>query len=279
MQTKKGIQLFGDMPIFVAYDSVDVWTNSQQFKLDEELNPTVVTGVPPDYFSETGQRWGNPHYNWLVMQQDGFSWWLSRVSSALSQFDILRIDHFRGLEAVWEIDAKEETAIHGNWVKSPGVELLQQMQQSFSALPLVAEDLGMITPEVVALKNQFGLPGMSVLQFGFDGNSDNPHSLSNQMENSVVYTGTHDNDTTLGWFESLDQHTSRMVKSRLSVCEGEMPWPVIVAALNSPAQWAIIPMQDLLGLGSEARMNVPGTMENNWLWRFNWSQVSTKFDV
>ena len=271
---KKGIKLFGDMPIFVAYDSVDVWANPEQFKLDAQLNPTVVTGVPPDYFSEVGQRWGNPHYDWSVMQADGFAWWIARICTALSTFDILRMDHFRGLDAVWEIDAEEETAIHGRWVKTPGAELLQKVQEIFPGLPLVAEDLGFITPEVVALKDKFYLPGMSVLQFGFDGYHENPHSLRNQIKNSVVYTGTHDNDTVLGWFESLDPHTKYLVESDLPMCEGGMPWLVIIAALNSPAQWAIIPMQDVLGLGAEARMNVPGVIGNNWLWQFNWSQVS-----
>ena len=271
---KKGIKLFGDMPIFVAYDSVDVWANPEQFKLDTELNPTVVTGVPPDYFSEDGQRWGNPHYNWSAMQVDGFTWWLSRIRTALSIFDVLRIDHFRGLDAVWEINTEEETAIHGCWVKTPGVELLQKVQEAHPDLPLVAEDLGFITPEVIALKNEFNLPGMSVLQFGFDGHHENPHSLRNQVENSVVYTGTHDNDTVLGWLESLDPHTKYLVESDLAMCEGSMPWPVVVAALNSRAQWAIIPMQDILELGTEARMNVPGVIGDNWLWQFNWSQVA-----
>ncbi len=287
----KGVGLFGDMPIFVAYDSVDVWANPNQFKLDENLKPTVVTGVPPDYFSETGQRWGNPHYDWKVMQADGFSWWKSRVEETFSQFDLIRIDHFRGLEAVWEIDASEETAINGTWVKTPGEALLDVLQEEFPDLPLVAEDLGVITEEVVELKDKYQLPGMSILQFGFNGLPDNPHSLYEQVENSVTYTGTHDNDTSLGWFESLDQNTQSWVLDqlaanieKLNIPEllagnqfadeyAEMPWPLIYAAMNSIADRVIIPMQDLLALGTEHRMNIPGTTEDNWCWQFEWAQL------
>lgn len=270
----KGIQLFGDMPIFVAFDSADVWANPQQFKLDENLNPTVVAGVPPDYFSETGQRWGNPHYDWEAMQKDGFSWWLSRVEESLKQFDWIRIDHFRGLEACWEIDAEEETAMNGCWVKVPGEAFLQKLQEKFSKLPLIAEDLGIITEEVVALKEAFNLPGMSILQFGFNGLPDNPHALNEQKEVSVVYTGTHDNDTTLGWWQTLDNpETIQWIEEQLPQEVGEMPWPLIVAAMQSPAQMMIAPMQDYLSLDNSARMNVPGTVEDNWQWQFDWTQV------
>ncbi|MDX1353665.1 MAG: 4-alpha-glucanotransferase, partial [Thiomicrorhabdus sp.] len=212
---QKGILLFGDMPIFVAFDSADVWANPKQFKLDEQLNPTVVTGVPPDYFSETGQRWGNPHYNWDVMVEDGFDWWRKRVAEALGQFDLVRIDHFRGLDASWEIDANEQTAINGHWVNTPGDELLAALKTDFPDLPLVAEDLGIITDEVVALKEKYQLPGMSVLQFGFNGLPDNPHSLHEQVAHSVAYTGTHDNNTTLGWFESENDGTRHWVMEQL----------------------------------------------------------------
>ncbi|MBD3754814.1 MAG: 4-alpha-glucanotransferase [Gammaproteobacteria bacterium] len=286
---RKGIELFGDMPIFVAYDSADVWANSQQFKLDEEHNPTVVTGVPPDYFSETGQRWGNPHYNWAVMQADGFAWWRKRVAAALELFDLVRIDHFRGMEASWEIDASEATAINGHWVKTPGEALLQALQADFAdeqgRLPLVAEDLGIITPEVVALKQKFGLPGMSVLQFGFNGLPDNPHSLAEQVENSVAYTGTHDNDTTLGWYESLDEGAKQWIWQQLQPLAmlhlakaglpESMPWLLIDAALHSVAERVIVPMQDWLALDGEHRMNVPGTPDGNWRWQFDWSQLSS----
>jgi 4-alpha-glucanotransferase len=261
------------MPIFVAYDSVDVWAHPEQFKLDENLNPTVVTGVPPDYFSETGQRWGNPHYNWPAMQVDDFSWWRKRVEAALEMFDLVRIDHFRGLEASWEIDASEPTAINGRWVKAPGAQLLSRLQQEFDPLPLVAEDLGIITPEVVALKQQFNLPGMSVLQFGFSGLPDNPHSPHELVENSVVYTGTHDNDTTLGWFNGLNADTQNWILSQVTQDAGEMPWPLIVTALRSVANRVVVPMQDWLSLGSEHRMNIPGTTQNNWHWQFDWDEV------
>ncbi len=271
----KGIKLFGDMPIFVAYDSADVWANPHLFKLDADGQPTVVTGVPPDYFSETGQRWGNPHYDWQAMQQDGFQWWLRRVEGALELFDLIRIDHFRGLEACWEIDASEETAINGRWMKVPGDAFLTALQEEFPRLPLVAEDLGIITPEVVALKEKFDLPGMSVLQFGFNGLPDNPHALSEQVENSVVYTGTHDNDTTLGWWESLEGEEYRQwVLSQLPNSEQPMPWPMIEAAMESVAYLAMIPMQDFLELDNDDRMNTPGTVEGNWLWRLKPDQLT-----
>lgn len=269
----KGIELFGDMPIFVAYDSVDVWANPDQFKLDENLQPYVVTGVPPDYFSQTGQRWGNPHYNWPAMQQDGFSWWRQRIEHALSQFDLLRIDHFRGLESSWEINANEPTAMNGQWVKAPGDALLAFLQKEFDPLPLVAEDLGIITPEVVALKQRFGLPGMSVLQFGFSGLPDNPHAPDSLVEHSVVYTGTHDNDTSLGWFKSLEPSAQDWILSQLPNQVGEMPWPMMAAAMQSVAERVVIPMQDWLGLGSEHRMNIPGTTEKNWGWQFDWDDI------
>lgn len=272
---QKEISLFGDMPIFVAYDSVDVWVNPHLFKLDENLNPTVVTGVPPDYFSETGQRWGNPHYDWDEMQKDGFQWWHHRIQSDLSLFDFIRIDHFRGLESSWEIDANAETAVNGRWMKVPGQLFLDSLQKAFPKLPLVAEDLGIITPEVTALKERYHLPGMSVLQFGFNGLPDNPHSLSEQVENSVVYTGTHDNDTSLGWWESLeDSAYKNWVLSQLPASEESMPWPLIDAAFQSVASMAIIPMQDFLSLGSEDRMNTPGTIEKNWTWQFRWDQMT-----
>lgn len=283
----KGIELFGDMPIFVAYDSADVWANPHLFKLDDDHNPTVVTGVPPDYFSETGQRWGNPHYDWTAMQADAFSWWRQRVAAALALFDVLRIDHFRGLEACWEIDASETTAVNGHWVKAPGEALLRALQADFAdphgCLPLVAEDLGIITAEVVALKTQFGLPGMSVLQFGFNGLPDNPHSLAEQVENSVAYTGTHDNDTTLGWFDSLDEGAQQWILGQLrprasahllkAGLPETMPWLLIDAALHSPARRVIVPMQDWLALDGEHRMNVPGTPNGNWRWQFEWPQL------
>lgn len=270
----KGIKLFGDMPIFVAYDSADVWSNPSEFKLDDDFNPTVVAGVPPDYFSETGQRWGNPHYDWEAMAKNGFDWWVKRVSEALNQFDLIRIDHFRGLEACWEIAAEEETAMNGQWVKVPGEALLKQLQAQFPDLPLVAEDLGIITDEVVALKTAFKLPGMSVLQFGFNGLPDNPHSLAEQTENSVVYTGTHDNDTSLGWWnDNANQEAKNWIIGQLPGNEEDMPWPLIKSAMQSPAKLMIAPMQDYLALDNQSRMNIPGTVEKNWGWQFSWQQL------
>ncbi|EAT15289.1 4-alpha-glucanotransferase [Desulfuromonas acetoxidans] len=271
---RRGITLFGDVPIAVAYDSVDVWANPELFKLDENLQPTVVAGVPPDYFSETGQRWGNPHYNWQLMERSGFHWWRQRIAMALTKVDLLRIDHFRGLEALWEIPAAAETAIDGTWVKTPGRALLETLRQDFPHMPFVAEDLGVITEDVVALRDDFDLPGLSVLQFGFDGMADNPHRIDNQVENSVVYTGTHDNNTTRGWFESLDEKLQQQVIAELPTDAGDMPWPVIVAALQSPAERAMVPMQDWLGLNEQHRLNTPGTVEGNWNWHFGWDQVA-----
>lgn len=268
-----GIQLFGDMPIFVAYDSADVWCNPQQFKLDDLGQPTVVAGVPPDYFSATGQLWGNPHYDWEVMAKDGFSWWQARVAESLKLFDLVRIDHFRALDACWEVGAEETTAINGHWQPVPGYALLKTLHDSFGCLPLVAEDLGVITPEVVALKEAFNLPGMSVLQFGFNGLPDNPHSLAEQVPLSVTYSGTHDNQTTLGWWQSItDEGQKQWILSQLPNPEDPMPWPIIKAGMASVATQFIAPLQDYLALDDSARMNVPGTPTGNWTWRFSWDQ-------
>lgn len=270
---ERDIILFGDLPIAVAYDSADVWAQPHLFKLDEKLQPTVVAGVPPDYFSETGQRWGNPHYNWGQMEQNNFAWWRWRMASALRQVDLVRIDHFRGLQALWEIPASSPTAIEGRWVDTPGRQLLQALSVDFPDMPFVAEDLGVINSAVVALREEFALPSLSVLQFGFSGSLDNPHSILNQVENSVVYTGTHDNNTTCGWFAELEPTLQQQVLQQLPKDVGPMPWPLIEAALQSVAQLAIIPMQDWLALGSEHRTNTPSTTEDNWSWRFAWRQV------
>jgi 4-alpha-glucanotransferase len=270
----RGIQLFGDMPIFVAHDSADVWAHRDLFLLDAEGHPTVVTGVPPDYFSDTGQRWGNPHYNWAVMQADNFAWWRARLAAHFEWFDLVRIDHFRGLAAAWVIPASEPTAIHGEWVKAPGAALLQAIASEMGELPLVAEDLGIITPDVTALRHQFGLPGMAVLQFAFDEHADNPHKPENVQPDTVYYTGTHDNDTTLGWWRALPDVVRQQVMQRLDVKDPDaVPDVMIDTVLQSRAALAILPMQDLLGLGSEARMNTPGTDNGNWAWRFEWAAV------
>lgn len=270
----RDIQLFGDMPIFVAHDSADVWANPQQFMLDETGQPTFVTGVPPDYFSETGQRWGNPQYNWEQMEQDGFRFWIDRLHHHFEWFDLVRLDHFRGLESVWMIPAENESAVDGYWQKVPGAELLSRLQQEMGAIPLVAEDLGVITREVTALRDQYHLPGMAVLQFGFDAFEDNPHKLHNIHENTVVYTGTHDNDTILGWYASLDEQTQAHVRQAINAENDDViVQRMIDAAINCKASLAMLPMQDLLELGNEARMNVPGTTAGNWSWRFDWHQL------
>ena len=270
---ERNILLFGDMPIFVAENSTAVWARRHYFRLDKEGRPLVVTGVPPDYFSATGQRWGNPHYNWDRMRKDDFLWWRERVQNQLQLFDLVRIDHFRGFEAHWEIKGTEETAMNGEWVKVPGEELFKTLQHKCQSLRLIAEDLGIITPEVIALRDRFGFPGMKVLHFAFDGGSDNPYLPHNHVPNSVVYTGTHDNNTSVGWFEELSQESRSYVCAYLGVSESAMPWALIRAALMSVAKLAVVPMQDILALGAEGRMNRPGVAEGNWRWRFNWEQL------
>ncbi|MGD0958846.1 MAG: 4-alpha-glucanotransferase [Methylomonas sp.] len=271
---QKGVLLFGDIPIFVSYDSADVWANRNVFKLNADGEMDVVAGVPPDYFSEFGQRWGNPHYNWDYLQKTGFKWWLQRLDSQYEMFDILRIDHFRGLEAAWEIPAQEHTAVIGAWVTAPGAELLQAIRRTMPALSLIAEDLGIITDQVEALRDNFQLPGMKILQFAFDGNNHNPYLPMNYPRNCVVYTGTHDNNTTLGWFENLNYTERQRVYEYLGNSSLPMPHALMYMAMASVANLAILPMQDILMLGSADRMNTPGTTEGNWRWRFDWSQLT-----
>ncbi len=269
-----GVLLFGDMPIFVAHDSADVWANRDYFQLDQTGQSVVVAGVPPDYFSATGQRWGNPHYDWTRMAANGFAWWLGRMDTQLELFDLIRIDHFRGFEAYWEITATAETAEGGHWVKVPGEALLQRLHDEFHELPLVAEDLGIITPEVEALRDQFELPGMKILQFAFGSGPANPYLPHNCVPNSVIYTGTHDNDTTVGWYESCDPVIRKALDAYLGYrAAADMPWPLIRTALASVSRLAVLPMQDLLELDSHHRMNTPGTSEDNWQWGFEWTQL------
>lgn len=269
----RGVLLFGDMPIFVAHDSVDVWAERRLFKLDDTGLPAVVAGVPPDYFSVTGQRWGNPHYHWDTMAQESYQWWTRRIASHLSLFDLLRIDHFRGFESFWEIPAERPDAIGGRWVAGPREALFDALVAHFGELPFVAEDLGLITPEVHALRERYGLPGMRILQFAFDGAPDNPYLPHNHERAAVVYTGTHDNDTTVGWYQSIDEGARRHVEEYLGRPAEPMPWPLIRAAMASVAEMAIVPMQDALALDGAHRMNIPGTTEGNWRWRFDWDQV------
>ena len=273
---ERGILIVGDLPFYVDQDSVEVWWHRGLFKLDAHGQPGVVAGVPPDYFSAEGQRWGNPVYDWNNMRSDGFRWWRDRIASQLHRFDAIRIDHFRALEACWEIPADSPTAHEGHWESVPGDELLTTLRDRFPDLPLFAEDLGTITPEVRALRERFNLPGILVLQFGFDGSGDNPYLPGNHEEHAVIYTGTHDNDTTLGWYRTLDESTRNIVRATLGDTD-DVPATLVRAAYESPARLTVIPMQDLLGLGSEARMNVPGTVDGNWSWRFNWADVPADF--
>jgi 4-alpha-glucanotransferase len=270
---ERGIELFGDMPIFIAHDSAEVWANQRDFMLDRSGAPMVVAGVPPDYFSATGQRWGNPLYDWKQVQEDDFTFWIRRLKTQLAMYDLVRIDHFRGFESYWEIPATDDTAMNGRWVEAPGKALFERLHQEYNPLPLVAEDLGIITPEVEELRDSFGLPGMKVLQFAFSGDPANPHLPFKYPPNSVVYAGTHDNNTTVGWYESLDQGIRSQVDEYLGDSSLEMPWPMLWNVLASPSNLAILQMQDLLELGGEHRMNTPGTVEGNWGWRFDWKQV------
>ena len=270
---RQGVALFGDMPIFVHLDSADVWANQEVFRLDQNGQPLVVTGVPPDYFSADGQRWGNPHYDWQRMEAEGFAWWIQRVASQQKLFDLIRVDHFRGFQACWEIPVESTTAIDGKWVLAPGKQLFEAISGACGDVPFVAENLGIITPEVEELRNTFGLPGMLILQFAFDGSPKNPYLPHNHRLLEVVYTGTHDNDTTLGWYHNLDPATRERVYQYFGNPTEEMPGLLIRGALASVAGLAILPMQDLLVMGSEHRMNVPGTTSGNWRWRFNWGDI------
>lgn len=270
---ERGVLLFGDMPIFVALDSAEVWAHREIFQLDEDGRPTVVAGVPPDYFSDTGQRWGNPLYRWDAMARDGFSFWVQRLKTQLKLFDLIRIDHFRGFAAYWEIPAADGSAINGHWRPAAGQAVFELLHKQYDPLPIVAEDLGIITPEVEQLRDRFGMPGMNVLQFAFNGDTDNPYLPFQHKTNSVVYTGTHDNDTTLGWYRTLGDSERRLVNEYLGFPGEPMPWPIIRTALASRARLAMIPMQDVLALDGEHRMNLPGTIEGNWRWRFRWDQV------
>jgi 4-alpha-glucanotransferase len=262
-----GILLLGDMPLYPAHDSADVWANQGLFKLDGDGLPLRVAGVPPDYFSVTGQRWGNPVYDWDALAQSGWRWWLDRIRTQLALFDLIRLDHFRGLEAAWEIPAQADTAEHGEWQPVPGRELLQAVRENCGGLPFVAEDLGTITKAVKTLRRQFRLPGMKVLQFAFGGDAANPYLPHNHAPRYVIYTGTHDNNTTLGWFTELGEEEQARVLDYLGRPDEPMPWPLIRAALASVCRLAVLPMQDLLGLGAEHRLNTPGTASGNWAWR------------
>ncbi|MCS6836957.1 MAG: 4-alpha-glucanotransferase [Anaerolineae bacterium] len=271
---RRGVRLFGDIPIFVAHDSADVWANQGDYTLDADGQPVTIAGVPPDYFSPTGQRWGNPLYRWDVMKAKGYAWWISRLKAILSLVDYIRIDHFRGFEAYWEIQASEKTAEKGQWIPGPGADLFQAIQAALGQLPIIAEDLGVITPGVEALRDGFGLPGMKVLQFAWSDptNVFLPH---NHPMNCVVYSGTHDNNTTLGWWKTeTDEPTRHFLNQYIQAEAREINWLMIRLALASSAHTAIVPLQDILGLGSEGRMNTPGKESGNWKWRFQAHQLT-----
>ncbi|PWT87443.1 MAG: 4-alpha-glucanotransferase [Blastocatellia bacterium] len=285
---ESGIEIIGDIPIFVAFDSADVWTNPDQFKLDNNGRPLVVAGVPPDYFSSTGQYWGNPIYNWDHMLADGFRWWIERVRATLQVVDVARIDHFRGFAACWEIPGGDTTAERGRWVEAPGRELFTAIKRSFGDLPIMAEDLGVITPDVEKLRDDFGLPGMRILQFAFSSDTTNQDLPHNYHRNVVVYTGTHDNDTTVGWFNSVagegSTRSAAQIKKERNFCmkylhtKGrEIQWDFIRTVLASVANTAIVPLQDILGFGTEARMNLPNSTSGNWSWRFKSGALSEEY--
>lgn len=269
----KKVKLIGDVPIFVSIDSSDVWANPELFKLDDERKPTVVAGVPPDYFSATGQLWGNPHYDWEAMKRTDYVWWIKRFQKTLEQVDLVRLDHFRGFEASWEIPAGNETAEIGEWVPGPGADLLQALKKGVGGLPLIAEDLGVITPPVDALRKAFDLPGMRILQFAWSG-PDNRFLPHHYERNTVVYTGTHDNDTTVGWYESAPEHEKHLMHRYLGANGGDVAWTLLRVAFQSVAAYALVPLQDLLSLPTEARMNYPGKASDNWQWRFTTGEVT-----
>jgi 4-alpha-glucanotransferase len=283
---RRGVRIIGDIPIFVAHDSADAWAHPDLFFLDERGHPTVMAGVPPDYFSATGQLWGNPLYRWDAHQQTGYAWWIKRMRKIFEMVDIVRIDHFRGFEAYWEIPGHEETAINGHWVPGPGADLFEALGRALRDMPIIAEDLGVITPPVEALRDQFNFPGMRVLQFAFGNDAKaedyRPH---NYRQNCVVYTGTHDNDTTVGWFRSeagpgttrTKEDVERERRTILDYVKSdgrEIHWDMISLAMHSKANTAMFPLQDVMGLGTEARMNIPGTKSGNWRWRFTWNMLT-----
>ncbi len=263
----RGIRILGDIPIYVAADSADVWGNREIFQLDEHGQPTVVAGVPPDYFSATGQRWGNPLYRWDVLRDSGYRWWIARIQTNLRLTDLVRLDHFRGFVAYWEIPVTEATAIQGRWMPGPGIALFDALRQELGALPLVAEDLGFITQDVHDLRNAVDLPGMKIVQFGFS-HGDSPHLPHSFSPRTVAYTGTHDNDTARGWFESASEGERENALTYLG-CTGaeDVAWALIRAVYTSVAETSIVPIQDFLSLGTTARMNTPGKEKGNWSWR------------
>ena len=275
----KGVRIIGDIPLYVSMDSVDVWANQDIFHLDEDSKPINVGGVPPDYFSETGQLWGNPVFDWERVAERDFDWWLARVNFNLKMFDQVRVDHFRGLESFWAVPVEEETAIVGEWLPARGYDLFRKLREQHGTLNVIAEDLGVITPEVERLRDDFGLPGMKILQFAFSDDATNENLPHNYTSNFIVYTGTHDNDTSLGWFKSIDKKERRFLHKYISGSGKQFVENFIEETWKSAAHTAIIPMQDVLGLDASGRMNTPGIAAGNWDWRFTWSQIRSNHKV
>jgi 4-alpha-glucanotransferase len=265
----KGIRIIGDIPIFVAYDSADVWVNKDLFYLDDEGLPEVVAGVPPDYFSETGQLWGNPLYNWDVHKENGYKWWLKRIQAVLSQVDIVRLDHFRGFEAYWSVPFGNETAVDGQWVKGPGDDFFKAVKEGLGDLPIIAEDLGVITDGVIKMREDFNLPGMKIMQFAFAADPEDDFLPHNYPQNCVAYTGTHDNNTTRGWYDNAPERESDFCRRYLARSGDDIAWSMVRVLWRSVADWVLAPMQDFLSLGEWARMNYPGNPSGNWNWRMH----------
>lgn len=273
---KKGIKIIGDIPLYVAYDSVDAWTHPESFLFNKNSMPVKVAGVPPDYFSKTGQLWGNPIYNWQHHEQSGFSWWIKRIKANLKLFDVVRIDHFRGLAAHWSVPYGHKTAVKGEWVAAPGIKLFEMLKKELGDIPVIAEDLGVITPDVEELRDRFELPGMKILQFAFDSKEKNNYLPHTYNRNCVVYTGTHDNNTSVGWYENASIADRKLVKEYCGCIDEGIAKSLIRLAWSSVADIAIAPLQDVLGLGEEARMNQPGTQSGNWLWKFKKRDLTDK---
>ena len=270
-----GVHLIGDVPIFVAYQSADVWAHQDLFELDADGYPTIVAGVPPDYFSKTGQLWGNPLYRWERHEETGYTWWIARMKHALQHFDMVRIDHFRGFANYWAVPAEETTAINGEWRPGPGEKLFNAFKQTFKALPIIAEDLGLITPDVIALRDKFNLPGMRILQFAFGEDERNYFLPHHYIANTVAYTGTHDNDTSIGWWNTASEHERGFARRYLNSDGSQVNLDMVKALSASVANTVIYPLQDIIGLDGSHRMNFPGKACNNWEWRFTWDQLGS----
>ena len=270
----RGMTIIGDIPIFVAFDSADAWSHPELFYLDEERKPTIVAGVPPDYFSPTGQLWGNPLYRWDAHAQSGYAWWIERMHATLKQVDIIRLDHFRGFAAYWAVPYGHPTAEVGEWQPGPGQHFLWALKQALGDLPIIAEDLGLITPDVIELRDALNLPGMRIFQFGFSSTSQDPFLPHNYVRNCVAYTGTHDNDTVLGWYKTAPKTEQELARKYLNATARNLPWAMIRSLWTSVANTVVTPMQDLLSLGTEARMNFPGKLGGNWSWRVLPDQLS-----